>query len=241
MPLVWAHAEHIKLLRSLRDGAVFDRPPQTVRRYLVEGTGLPAAGASTTNARRSRRAGRCASSSWPRARPLEQRRLGDARDMSTRDNGLGIHLADLTGELPSGSTIEFTFYWPRAGRWGEGGLPGGRGMTGDRIPPVMATGSRSCRLVLPGTRAGGTSAARAIPPLQDDCATGRYRLEEVATQPALLPGSAHTLRPPIGFLDDRPIGKVEEQSPACGGVAGWQPLGGELVDIASPPWWRPGR
>src|SRR5881398_3740999 len=26
MPLVWAHAEHIKLLRSLKDGAVFDMP-----------------------------------------------------------------------------------------------------------------------------------------------------------------------------------------------------------------------
>jgi len=36
MPLVWAHAEYIKLLRSLRDGAVFDMPPQTVRRYQVE-------------------------------------------------------------------------------------------------------------------------------------------------------------------------------------------------------------
>ncbi len=33
MPLVWAHAEHIKLLRSLADGAVFDMPPQTVDRY----------------------------------------------------------------------------------------------------------------------------------------------------------------------------------------------------------------
>ena len=37
MPLVWAHAEHIKLLRSLADGAVFDMAPQTVRRYLQEG------------------------------------------------------------------------------------------------------------------------------------------------------------------------------------------------------------
>jgi glucoamylase len=36
MPLVWAHGEHIKLLRSLADGAVFDMPPQTVRRYQVE-------------------------------------------------------------------------------------------------------------------------------------------------------------------------------------------------------------
>jgi glucoamylase len=33
MPLVWAHAEHIKLLRSLADAAVFDLPPQPVRRY----------------------------------------------------------------------------------------------------------------------------------------------------------------------------------------------------------------
>jgi glucoamylase len=36
MPLVWAHAEYVKLLRSLRDGAVFDMPPQTVRRYQIE-------------------------------------------------------------------------------------------------------------------------------------------------------------------------------------------------------------
>ena len=34
MPLVWAHAEYLKLCRSLRDGEVFDRPPQTVQRYL---------------------------------------------------------------------------------------------------------------------------------------------------------------------------------------------------------------
>jgi glucoamylase len=33
MPLVWAHAEHIKLCRSLTDGAVFDTPPQVARRY----------------------------------------------------------------------------------------------------------------------------------------------------------------------------------------------------------------
>ncbi len=34
MPLVWAHAEYVKLLRSLRDGRVFDMPPQTVERYI---------------------------------------------------------------------------------------------------------------------------------------------------------------------------------------------------------------
>src|SRR5579871_3438854 len=35
-PLVWAHAEYIKLRRSLREGRIFDQPPQTVQRYLVE-------------------------------------------------------------------------------------------------------------------------------------------------------------------------------------------------------------
>src|SRR5712692_8145428 len=35
-PLVWAHAEYVKLCRSLRDNAIFDRPPQTVQRYLVK-------------------------------------------------------------------------------------------------------------------------------------------------------------------------------------------------------------
>ncbi|HEY2380624.1 MAG TPA: glucan 1,4-alpha-glucosidase [Terriglobia bacterium] len=36
MPLMWAHAEYIKLLRSLRDGRVFDMPPQTAQRYLID-------------------------------------------------------------------------------------------------------------------------------------------------------------------------------------------------------------
>ena len=34
MPLVWAHAEYLKLCRSLDEDRVFDRPPQTARRYL---------------------------------------------------------------------------------------------------------------------------------------------------------------------------------------------------------------
>ena len=34
MPLVWAHGEYVKLLRSLADGRVFDMSPHTMRRYL---------------------------------------------------------------------------------------------------------------------------------------------------------------------------------------------------------------
>ena len=38
MPLVWAHAEYLKLCRSLLDGEIFDQPSQTVERYLVQQT-----------------------------------------------------------------------------------------------------------------------------------------------------------------------------------------------------------
>jgi glucoamylase len=34
MPLVWAHAEYAKLVRSLHDGRVFDMPQQAYERYV---------------------------------------------------------------------------------------------------------------------------------------------------------------------------------------------------------------
>jgi glucoamylase len=34
MPLVWAHAEYAKLVRSLHDGRVFDMPQQGYERYV---------------------------------------------------------------------------------------------------------------------------------------------------------------------------------------------------------------
>jgi glucoamylase len=34
MPLMWAHAEYVKLLRSVSDGRVFDLIPEVAERYL---------------------------------------------------------------------------------------------------------------------------------------------------------------------------------------------------------------
>ena len=34
MPLMWAHAEYVKLLRSAADGKVFDQIPEVAERYL---------------------------------------------------------------------------------------------------------------------------------------------------------------------------------------------------------------
>ena len=41
MPLVWAHAEQVKLSRSLQDGYVFDMPKQSAERYLNKNVRSP--------------------------------------------------------------------------------------------------------------------------------------------------------------------------------------------------------
>jgi len=120
MPLVWAHAEYLKLRRSLRDGRLFDLPPQTVRRYLVEKTlsprltwrfnhkirSLPA----SKMLRIETRAATCihwSADDW-----------SSVQDLSSKDTGLGVHVADLpTQALAEGARIRFTFHWPEADRW----------------------------------------------------------------------------------------------------------------------------
>ncbi len=77
MPLVWAHAEHIKLLRSLRDGQVFDMPPQTVQRYQKDKVTSPRRLWRFNQKLRSLPAGARAAHriAGPGADPLDARRL----------------------------------------------------------------------------------------------------------------------------------------------------------------------
>ena len=49
-PLVWAHAEYLKLLRSAADGRVFDQISVVAERYAVEQASAP----SPTTSRYSR-------------------------------------------------------------------------------------------------------------------------------------------------------------------------------------------
>jgi glucoamylase len=120
MPLVWAHAEYLKLLRSLRDGRVFDMPPQTVQRYLVDKTESPHMVWRFNHKLRSVLVSRILRVET--TAPARVRWSDDdwktVHDTGTRDSGLGIHVADLaTASLSSGARVKFTFYWPEAGRW----------------------------------------------------------------------------------------------------------------------------
>jgi glucoamylase len=120
MPLAWAHAEYIKLRRSLADGRVFDTPAQTVQRYVVDRQGSHLAIWRFNQ--------KCQGIAAGKRLRIEVREGAvvhwgidgwkQVRDLPTHDTGLGMHLADLPcNELPAGARIDFTFYWPDAGRW----------------------------------------------------------------------------------------------------------------------------
>jgi len=119
-PLVWAHAEYVKLRRSIYDGKIFDQPPQTVKRYLVDKHVRQIFGWRFNNKTRS----------IPLNKTLRIVLLNPGlvhwtvdgwttrHDTHTRDTGLGIHTLDLpTASLPAGGQAQFTFFWPAENRW----------------------------------------------------------------------------------------------------------------------------
>ncbi|MES0118965.1 glucan 1,4-alpha-glucosidase [Mesorhizobium sp. C277A] len=120
MPLVWAHSEHIKLLRSLRDGAVFDMPPQGVKRYVRDKTGSPLRIWRFNNRLRTMEAGKTLRVEL--LQPALIRWSGDqwqtSHEINTSVNVFGVHMADLpVTDIPRGNTIVFTFFWPDGDRW----------------------------------------------------------------------------------------------------------------------------
>lgn len=119
-PLVWAHSEYIKLRRSIRDGKIFDQPPQTVQRYQIEKPVRRIFGWRFNNKTRS----------VPRNKTLRIILLSPGivhwsidgwksyQDSPVRDTGLGTYTLDLpTASLPPGAKAVFTFYWPDENRW----------------------------------------------------------------------------------------------------------------------------
>jgi glucoamylase len=120
MPLVWAHAEYIKLCRSLLDGKIFDRPPQTVQRYLEEKVTSGHIIWRFNNKVRAMPAGRTlrVETRAPAIVRWSVNGWRTVQDIPTHDTTLGIHVADLqTRDLRVGERVDVTFYWPEADRW----------------------------------------------------------------------------------------------------------------------------
>ncbi len=120
MPLVWAHSEYVKLIRSLQDGRVFDTPPLTVERYQVEKRTTPYSIWRHNHKTRTVRAGRTFRIEvlQPAVIHWSADYWRTAQDVETRDTGLGVHVADLpTKGLLAGGMIIFTVYWPGTKKW----------------------------------------------------------------------------------------------------------------------------
>jgi len=120
MPLVWAHAEYIKLARSIRERKVFDMPPQPVIRYQTEKTGSKLAAWRFNQKIRTIPVGRNLRIEVLAPATIHWSEDGwkTVTDSKTVDTGLGIHYADLeTATLSPGENVVFTFFWPEANRW----------------------------------------------------------------------------------------------------------------------------
>jgi glucoamylase len=120
MPLVWAHGEYIKLLRSLADGVVFDMPPHTQRRYLRE----------KVVARCRPWRPDCHNGALPLGRVLRLDLPEPSIVLYTRDNwhtqaevpthdtGLGLHVAEIASAgMLDGQHIVFTWRSQASGAW----------------------------------------------------------------------------------------------------------------------------
>jgi glucoamylase len=120
-PLMWAHAEYVKLLRSATDGKVFDQVPEVAERYLSRS--VPTAKMEVwTFTRRVRymRAGetlRVLGEARFRLRWTADR-WASAHDAVSQTNALAIDYVDLADLATTpGMVIEFTFLWIDANHW----------------------------------------------------------------------------------------------------------------------------
>jgi glucoamylase len=120
MPLVWAHAEYLKLLRSLQDGKVFDTPPQTVKRYIKDKVGSKYAIWRFNHKVKSIPVGKTLRVEVisPAIIHWTTNEWAEIQDSRTQETGLDIFFVDLpTKRLIPGSKIDFTIYWPDQDRW----------------------------------------------------------------------------------------------------------------------------
>jgi len=121
MPLVWAHAEYIKLLRSARDGIVFDHIPDVVARYQKQHAAERPRFEMWKFNRRPRTihsgctlrvlAGAAFRLHWTAD---EWRHVSDLASTAT---GAGVDFVDIPVPPNQTAPLRFTFFWTGPGRW----------------------------------------------------------------------------------------------------------------------------
>jgi len=119
MPLMWAHAEYIKLLRSVADGDVFDLIPIVAERYLKSRGRKDLEIWKPIRQVRQVSAGQTLRIQAPRPFQLHWSRNDwqSAEDISSTSTSLGIHFVDIPIVATRRASIRFTFLWLDSGQW----------------------------------------------------------------------------------------------------------------------------
>jgi len=119
MPLMWAHAEYIKLLRSTSDGHIFDNVPVVAERYSGRRSGRPM---EIWTFRR--RVATVPPGAILRVEACAAFRLhwtddewGATRDTTSTPTVIGVDFVDIPVAAGQVAPIRFTFFWTAADRW----------------------------------------------------------------------------------------------------------------------------
>lgn len=120
MPLMWAHAEYIKLLRSKADGAVFDLVPEVAARYLDPAVKRPFIEIWKPN-RHAKSVPRGGKLRIQAPQPFVLVWTADEWQHTHTSDGtgtkLGLYFTDLVPELKQTAPFRFTFLWKTENRW----------------------------------------------------------------------------------------------------------------------------
>jgi glucoamylase len=114
MPLCWAHAEYLSLLRSRKDGVVFDCIPAVQKRYCHNKQEGPCEFWTFAHQPASIATGKVLRivTTAPAMVHWSLDGWQAVNDNETAETSLGCWFLDLpTDQLPSGSDVVFTFRW----------------------------------------------------------------------------------------------------------------------------------
>ena len=120
MPLMWAHAEYLKLLRSVSDGRVFDLIPEVAKRYLGDRKACQLFEIWKPN-RRARVVKKGYTLRVQVPAPFRLHWTGDewgtVKDTPSSATTLGIDFVDIPITAAQHAPIRFTFFWPESNSW----------------------------------------------------------------------------------------------------------------------------
>jgi glucoamylase len=120
MPLMWAHAEYIKLLKSAHDGRVFALVPDVSKRYLEDRSRCRSLDIWKPNRQTGRiKKGRTLRLQAPRPFRLHWSRdnWNTVEDTQSIPTKLGVEYVDIEPSAAPAAPIRFTFFWSDSRTW----------------------------------------------------------------------------------------------------------------------------